>query len=188
MGATPIYGLRYLDNPDPPNIPLDGQNSMLDVEAQIVRLDAALAPVPAQHYQAANDSGLSTSYVGGTQNGIAFTAPPSGTVLITFSGWIGSNAVSGTVGQPVAFLSDHVRTGSTIGAGTDVLAADDARSVDHFFISTVAGYKYGQGHLRHLVTGLTPGSSYNVVTVARSGVGGATAAVNRRYLLVEPAL
>ena len=98
-------------------------------------------------FQGANDSGLGSSYGTGTLHGVAFVAPPSGSVSVTFSGWIGSNAVAGAIGDQVAFLSDHVRTGSTVGSGTDVLVASDVRSVVYFLTSTGAGYKYGQGLL-----------------------------------------
>lgn len=43
MATTPVYGLRYLQLGDPPDIPALGQNLSEDVEAQISRLDDAIA-------------------------------------------------------------------------------------------------------------------------------------------------
>lgn len=41
MGTTPTYGLPFLEPEDPPDIPLDGEQSMLAVETQLERLDTA---------------------------------------------------------------------------------------------------------------------------------------------------
>jgi hypothetical protein len=46
MATTPTYGLRYPAITDPPNGAVQIQNAMTDTEAQLVRLDALIAPLP----------------------------------------------------------------------------------------------------------------------------------------------
>jgi hypothetical protein len=142
---------------------------------------------PQEHFQTANDT-TSAGYVGGTQNGIAFTAPPSGQVKVGFGGHLGSNSVVLSTSTPASRMSDHVRNGLTIGSGSDVMAADDERSLPFFNFNAGAGFKYGWVWMEHLVTGLTPGNNYNVVTVFKEITGGATAAVDNRRLVVTPVL
>lgn len=132
--------------------------------------------------ETANDTSTSTSYVAGTTHGQSFTAPTSGAVWITFGGLIGSN--SGTLGLR-AHMSDHVRTGATIGSGTDVLVSADERSGKYYNHSTTAAFRYVPCSIKHKLTGLTPGSTYNVVTVFRAISD--TAAVDDRFVGVEPA-
>src|SRR5690242_13552472 len=56
--------------------------------------------------------------------GVAFTAPPSGKVIINWSTSL-SNGSSPNVAQ----CSPAVRTGSSVGAGTVFLAADATRGI-----------------------------------------------------------
>ncbi|HEY9414316.1 MAG TPA: hypothetical protein VIQ30_06130 [Pseudonocardia sp.] len=139
-----------------------------------------------EDFEGANDTSTSTTYIPGTIHGVAFVAPPSGQVRVSFSGWIGSNAVAGGVVQ-AAFMSDYVRLGTTIGSGADVMTPTDDRAIFYSLTNTTAGFKYEHSSMRHLVTGLAAGSSYNVTTVFRSAVA-ASAAVNKRWILVEPVL
>jgi hypothetical protein len=123
-----------------------------------------------------------TSYVAGSPVcGTTFVAPPSGQVFITMTGRIQqSNDGNQTL------LSFEVKSGGTIGSGTDVLAASDDRAL-------IAGEAVNSGSpaiaaasFRHLVTsGLTAGSTYNVRTVHK--VTGGSGTVNRRALIVEAA-
>lgn len=132
--------------------------------------------------ETANDTSTSTSYTGGTTHGVAFVAPTSGSVWIGFGGLVGSNAT--TVGLR-ALMSDYVRTGSTVGAGTDVLAASDSRAIKFYKQSTSATTLYGHGSVWHKLDSLTAGDSYNVVTQFRAIQD--TAAVDDRWVAVLPA-
>jgi hypothetical protein len=86
-------------------------------------------------------------------------------------------------------MSDHVRTGATIGSGSDVLTPSDDRSIPYLNPSTAAGFKYSFGSYGpHLVTGLTPGSDYNVVSVFKDVTTAASAAVNDRRIVVDPVI
>ena len=138
---------------------------------------------PVEAFTVSNDTTVSTSYFAGTNNGVAFTAPTSGKVYVTFEGWVGSN---GTGNTPLTYMSDEIRTGGTVGSGSIVSgwAASDDRAIINP-ANDITGFSYGWGMLRHLVTGLTPGSQYNVRTVFRAV--SSTAAVNKRRILVEPA-
>ncbi|WP_416902766.1 hypothetical protein [Micromonospora echinospora] len=142
---------------------------------------------PAEDFEVANDTSTSQTYVPGTLHGVTFVAPPTGRVAIHFSGWVGSTAISGA--GIYTYMSDYVRAGATLGSGTDVVTPSDDRALFFSLNNTAAsGYKYVHDSANHQVTGLTPGASYNVVTVFRCTVAsGATSAVNKRWLRVEPA-
>lgn len=127
----------------------------------------------------------STSYVPATNHGTEFVAPPSGVVNIMFGGWIGTN---GTTQDHYSHMSIEVRTGSTVGSGTSVLAADDEHSVIYRPISDVTGIKYAYLAMTYRLSGLTPGETYNVRTVFKTSDSAANAYVRYRRLRVEPAL
>lgn len=105
--------------------------------------------------------------------GTSFVAAASGRALIHISSKIdlGSN-VSGLV-------SYRVGTGSTIGAGTEIVAASDTRSITSTNVEEVTlGRTFS-------VTGLTPGSTYNVQLQHRV-TGGGTVTLQYRNVAVEP--
>jgi hypothetical protein len=115
------------------------------------------------------------TFTSGTYNdcGVAFTAPASGRVLVNYNAQ-GSNSTS-----VATSISPVVRQGATVGAGALVSAASDDDCITH------------QGTVEHrrgasrLVTGLTPGSSYNVRLEHRVSSG--TGTVRRRSVIVSPA-
>lgn len=111
-------------------------------------------------------------------HGVAFIAPASGQVFVTGRA-VGSN---GTAGGFV-LLDFEVRQGSTPGSGTVVRAASQATAA--VFQSSSAGQ---QAPLitGDLVTGLTPGSSYNATLAYASGAAGQTLTFNRRHIMVRP--
>lgn len=111
---------------------------------------------------------------GGTYNdcGVAFVAPATGRVVINYNTQASNSTSVSTLVSPV------VREGATVGSGVTVSAASDDDSIT------------GQGTNEHrrgasrLVTGLTPGASYNVRLEHR--VSGGTGTVRRRSVIVEP--
>lgn len=112
----------------------------------------------------------SATYVSiGTQCGMAFTAPASGAVMVD---WFSELKTS--VAGNVAACTIEVRTGSTVGSGTLVVTASDAlplvRNDTDRDICSSAWYP---------VTGLTPGSVYNVRLMHRSD-GTRTLSAGRR--------
>lgn len=181
-GATSVYGLPYLELDDAPDIAGATQDLAQAVETEIQRLDSAPQPVTA--YQSANDTSSSTSYVAGTDHAATFVAPASGKVYVSISGSLGTNTIAAVAG---AYYSFEVRAGSTIGSGSVVSTADDARSTGLFRPNNPAsGFKYSPASGRFLVAGLTPGSTYHARTMFRTDTGGASAAVLNRVLVVEP--
>lgn len=93
--------------------------------------------------------------------GMAFIAPPSGKVQIT---WRATMANSGNNYTASSFA---VAAGSTVGSGAVFQSGDDARTV-----STDSTTFEGQGATEY-VSGLTPGATYNAYMVHRvvAGIG-----------------
>jgi hypothetical protein len=115
---------------------------------------------------------------------IVFVAPPSGIVLVMAHFVLGlalsANAIRTVNG------SIEVREGAVVGSGTVVLSPSDNISVQAR--SAVSGDTAGVGATTHqLLTGLTPGASYNVRTMVRVSTVASTTAVDYyRSLTVIP--
>lgn len=107
--------------------------------------------------------------------GTAFVAPLSGQVMVHYE----CAAVDTSAAGAVAFTSFEVREGDAVGAGTVVLAADDARSFKKVGLEDVglAAFKF--------VKGLTPGKAYNAQMMHRAG--GGTGFYVSREIAVVPA-
>lgn len=123
-----------------------------------------------------------TAFTGGDILGVAFVAPPGGSVEIVVQGWLAS--FSATVGRRT-FMSPQVREGSTINSGTIVATASD----DYAAIaqnSIVSAFDYRYVHHSRIVTGLTPGNAYNAVAMHKIGTSGDNSAGNERHIIVKP--
>lgn len=97
----------------------------------------------------------STSYtLGSTTVGTAFVAPTSGTVDVTCSGRIHLNSATAIR----ILLAAEVRTGSTVGSGTVIAAANDNFALE---VGQAANSRVGASRTRR-ITGLTAGVTYNV--------------------------
>jgi hypothetical protein len=129
-------------------------------------------PAPESNTQAADEAGFTdTSYTAGANVcGTTFTAPTSGRVLVLWHARFETN----TTGVR-ATVSVEVRTGSSIGSGTVVSAASDASALESISDGDAAGVGTNarmQAGMWRIVSGLTPGDSYNVRTMHRvSGTG-----------------
>jgi len=106
--------------------------------------------------------------------GVAFTAPTSGKVLITWRCTLANSANNYTA------CSFGIATGSVVGSGVAFLAPDDARTV-----STDSSTFEGQGASEY-VSGLTSGNAYNVALYHRVVAG--TGSFVRRTATVIPLL
>lgn len=106
--------------------------------------------------------------------GVAFTAPPSGKVSIEW----GCGVQNGTA-LNLGVCSFAVRAGSVVGSGTSFQASDDGRS-----IGSQAFINAGR---QSTVTGLTPGTVYNVALEHRVNSGG-TGTFSNRTVTVVPLL
>jgi hypothetical protein len=180
--TTPTYGFRYPALTDPPNVPQDIRNLAEDVEAKLLLVDAATAAITglaaSQDAQPTIGSTSSTAYTatlaGGTACGLSFIAPPSGQVYVS-NNMAAFNGIAGGY----ALCTIRVRTGGVVGSGADVFAASDDEAVYTSFDDLSASR-------RTLVTGLTPGSTYNAQQLFR--VLSNTANYQRKKLIVEPSV
>lgn len=129
--------------------------------------------------QNTNGTTTSTSYTatlsGGTACGLAFTAPLSGAVLIH------NTSETFNSGSGLSYCTIQVKTGASIGSGTDVVAASDNESVAS---QSSSGVGQVRATATRLVTGLTPGSSYNVQQLFR--VTSSTGTFGKKTLIVQP--
>lgn len=120
------------------------------------------------------DTSTSTSYTTAdmTPCGTAFVAPSSGKVLVHISSRLDNSGANST------YVSYRIGTGTSVGAGTQVVAPSDAQSLENFNVNQfTAGRSF-------LVTGLTAGNDYNVQLMHRVSAG--TATLIDRYVSVEP--
>lgn len=129
--------------------------------------------------QVTNGTTTSTSFTatltGGTACGLAFTAPPSGRVLILSDcGVFNSSAANASL------ITIRVRTGASVGSGSDVVAASDDNAIAEWTANLI------QVGNHYLATGLTPGSSYNVQQLYRVSAG--TGNFQRKRLTVHPCI
>lgn len=126
-----------------------------------------------------NTSGSTTSttytatLTGGTACGTAFVAPPSGKVIVHNSGFI-DNSSTGR-----SYMTFRIRTGGTVGSGTDVVAAVDDNAVTCLGTDDLTA-----GRAIH-VTGLTPGTTYNCQQLFKASAG-TTASFSWKHLIVAP--
>jgi len=128
--------------------------------------------------QITNGTTTSVTYTatltGGTACGRVFVAPPSGIVLISMMIGMFNSGANFTA------ASFFVRTGGSVGSGTTFLASDDDRGL------ILAGTNLDQRSGCWTVTGLTPGSTYNVQQNFRVSAG--TGSYQRKHLIVVPTI
>ena len=114
--------------------------------------------------------------------GLTFVAPPSGAVFVTVSSFFEQS-----INDHAAYVGFAVRAGGTLGSGTVVLASSSRRALLASGTVTTGTPVRAEGSRRYPVSGLTPGSTYNVqCEFATDSGGGCT--VNMREILVEPVL
>lgn len=128
-----------------------------------------------------NDGGTTTSttftatLTGGTSPvGVAFTAPPSGKVLVF---WYTRERNSGA---NITLCSIRVGTGSTLNGGSAFVSAADGISIQGSGTADLGASGY------YPVEGLTAGNDYNVVLMHRVNTG--TGTYGNRHITVEPSI
>jgi hypothetical protein len=119
-----------------------------------------------------NTAYATTGQAGGNC-GVAFMAPTTGRVLLKYGAQIINGATPSSIVAPV------IREGGTVGSGTSVLAAADDNAV------SAVGATGGSRFREKLVTGLTPGATYNVRLEHRVS-SASTGSVLRRVVIVAP--
>ena len=125
----------------------------------------------------------STSPVG-SGFGVAFTAPPSGTVMVWWRDRLSFDKTSGMLRRLISRI--EVRTGSSVGAGTPVYTSNDDDAVEiGASVSGTFGMR-GNGSSMVRIPGLTPGNAYNVeVTHRLNNTTDTTATSESRSILVK---
>lgn len=128
-----------------------------------------------------SESSTSTSFLPGTNpTGVVFTCPPSGRVMVTISSYFGQ-----TTNTNEAIVSFAIRAGGTIGSGAVSVAASGNRALVCGMAVNASAPARLQASRRVAVTGLTPGSVYNVrIEFATSPAG--ACAIFSREIIVEP--
>lgn len=133
---------------------------------------------------AASGSTTSTTYTatltGSTTPQRAFVANQAGKVLIHWSAYMTHSIANG-----FCYMSFEIRDGASLGAGSVVVAASDTNAI----INRVSGAgsddaQYGSSKL---ITGLTPGNSYNIQGLYKLVTAGTLTVVARR-IIVQPVL
>jgi hypothetical protein len=141
----------------------------------------AAVPVSAKDSSVADGTTTSTSFANSltstTMRGIQFTAPNSGTVLVSGS----ATGRNGTANQ-FSLMDFEVRQGSTIGSGTLIRASDENTTTS--FQSDSITHQGWLAITPTIVSGLTPGAVYNALLTYRTT--GGTSTFNRRKITVDP--
>lgn len=147
----------------------------LDVDGGVSFGNAAMQPTESEDNTLNNGIASLTPIAGTPQVGHTFVAPPSGSVMVSVSGYIQCGAAATQV-----ILSFEVRQGSTVGSGTVIYAADGNRGlrVGRAISNELTATR------RNRVFGLTPGTTYNVRTMHWMGTG-ASGVVAFRNIMVE---
>lgn len=113
--------------------------------------------------------------------GVVFKAPPSGQVNIHFAAQLIIHTANASV-----TVSPHVKYGTSIGAGSDIVTANNTHCIELEGPSTLAGDSINVGSFR-FINGLIPGDSYNVELRHKSSPAG-TGDTNKHRVLVVPVL
>lgn len=197
--TTSVYNLPYLELGDAPDLAAGTKDLADAVEAELISVNGAIDDIVSKMAPTAGISDTtsspistsSTSFVTGSPVCSAvFVAPPSGRVYCTISahGKVSQNSSAG-------IFSYHIKTGSTVNAGTLTGgAADSLRALvlgrTVATASSITGVPQLNASRRKLFVGLTPGATYNVTVlmcVDNGDVALTTLTVYSREILVEPA-
>jgi hypothetical protein len=129
--------------------------------------------------QATQGTTTATAYTatlsGGVACGLVFVAPLSGAVKVFNNATLLNSTTS------ISYCTFRIKTGGTIGSGTDFVGALDINAIYHGG-STVS--RHGEGIL---ITGLTPGFIYNIQQLFKITGGASTLTTNNKHLAVAPA-
>lgn len=188
MPTTPVYGIPYPALSDAPNGPSQIQAAALEVETELVRIDAAVAAINGLDTAFAGSTTDETGFTnttfaaGGTTVGVAFVAPASGKVMVHYTA-----AMLQNINTFVTIVSFEMKTGGTVGSGTLVGAAanGDRALVCGRAVNSGAVAQLSAGNWA-LYTGLTPGATYNVRML--HVVDGGSGTITYRQISVQPQL
>ncbi|MBT2379036.1 hypothetical protein J7E90_17180 [Streptomyces sp. ISL-111] len=122
----------------------------------------------------ATSTAYTTTSTGGSYAEVAvvFTSPTTGRVRLSLAARLINSGTGGSL------ITVEVRTGAVIGSGTVVDSAIDATGISHY------GATFARAGIAHMLSGLTPGSTYNARLLHR--VTGGTGSFAMRQLIAEP--
>jgi hypothetical protein len=185
--TTPTYSLPFLELADAPDLASATEDLALAVEGELARIDANVAAINAlatvRDDEPTDEAAYSgTTWIpGSTPCAVAFTAPPSGAVIVHLKAYFQSN-----INDKGVFVDSEIKTGATLGSGT-VVSGGTANSNDGLVLSgTVTSgvpLKHNSGTFK-LITGLTPGSSYNARVMYVTETGGNITMLYRQLVVV----
>ena len=175
--TTTNLGLIMPDADEPAfNYPVQHTTNMEILDTIVV---APLSPASANDGTTLSFS--STSFlVGSPVVGFTFVAGPSGKVWASIGGLI--QAPNNTFGTYLCFV---LRAGASIGSGTVIAAASNATCLYAGDGVVTDGPAWASGTRRKLITGLTPGNTFNIRAEHRTTGGAAGNRVFERELSIE---
>jgi hypothetical protein len=147
------------------------------------KLKALDNPPFANDYEGTDETTITSTYSVGTATcGTTFVAPTSGIVVVFWSARVEVATSAGFIGVTV-----QVASGSTIGSGAVV--AGNGAAADNSCIETRRGTGTAadtriQASMFRIVTGLTPGATYNAVVMHRGISGAIAGTVYERGIMV----
>lgn len=173
MGNTVVYGWPYPASTDVPDVPADIKDLAEAVEATLTPVTPVTAKfatgVTVTAAQAASGTTTSTTFTatltGGTTCSTTFVAPPSGRVMVHNTANLSNSTTSGVL------MGFEIRTGAVVGSGTVVVAADDDEANSG---SGVASVGRRSTVTTPILSGLTPGATYNIRQMFRVSAGTGT--------------
>lgn len=195
--TTTTYGFPFPDESDPPDGATQVENLANAVDAQLAVTDANVATNAARatllatllgagaaiHRTQASGNATTTGTTNATMTvsavavGHSFVAPASGIVELTWGASVSHSLASGST----IFIGCEVALGSTIGAGTVQSATVDVDSIQDDGTTDRGTSK------ARVVTGLTPGTTYNAYLKWRE-TGGGTATARNPWIISDPRL
>jgi len=179
MSATTSRGYPYPTLSDDVDIPGDMSSLAAAVDTDVQAIVDSSKSVYVEQTTGENNQTSITYITGANVCGLTFVAPPSGAVKLWLTGRFQNDTSGRTTG-----MSLQVAAGATIGSGSVISAAADASALE---CGPGASDRIQATHYRRL-TGLSPGSTYNVVVMYRVINGAGTCQIYNRKIEVEPYL
>lgn len=183
--VTPVYGFRFLELGDPPDLAAGTKNLATDVENKLVSVDSAISAINGLSVAIGAEATTQAAYSGtafsaGTQQcTAAFTAPSSGVVIAHWKSYFQS-----AINDKMVFVGCEIRTGSTPGGGVVQVPANstDAIALGGSVVTSVPLRLKGSTY--KLITGLTPGNAYHARVMYQTETGGNITVFTREVMVV----
>ena len=183
--TTPVYGFPFLELGDPPDLAAGTENLAQAVETKIIAMDAATAAINGLSVALGSENTAqaaysSTTFTAGTQQcTAAFVAPPSGVVVVHWKSYF-----QAAINDKMVFVGVEIRTGSTPGGGTVVVAANTTDTIGIGGTVTSGVPVRLKGSTFKLITALTPSASYHARVMYQTETGGNIVVFERQVMVV----